>query len=318
MSRRRVAATIPHDPTFAPWGADYQNTEHYIMSAKRLGLNYLEKMFPGEVCVLRKEMTRQLRKPRETHPDDVISGKPDDEPFKFRTRTLNTRAREAALESCVLTVAPWVRSSLMECRKRFVVASLTIWCLHWPHQNAIVFDSQARTMVRFEPHGPWFEPGRRADEDTAVAHMVYEVLDAQLAQWMNATVPDMYTTYSSVGGWQRAERDDVETRRLSLAVNEVCGVKFPGIPVSEWTVERSDSGGYCVTWSWLFLHLRLANPQLTEKEIVDQLQLYGPRDLMQLVMMYANVLGAEVERRLEMPSTRREDFEGGVKGDWLL
>lgn len=153
-------------------------------------------------------------------------------------------------------------------------------------------------MVRFEPHGA-------LRGKSVVEKLVYEKLNDQLREWMVATVSDMYDTFTTVGGWQHAENaPEADTLHAKFTESmKIRGVEFCVPPPREEDavagVDLRVGYGYCVTWSLLFLHMRLSNPQLSEEEIVEQLQGYGPYDLMRLVTAYANVIGYEVDRRLD-------------------
>lgn len=266
---------------------DYQGKNNrlpYNPRAIYYGLNYLQKMFPGETCVLRKNMRSEGLRPKKrarTSMSTAARDKMNQPPFEFKGKT-----------RCTLEVQPWVRESLLQCPKRFIIAFLLIDCGTRLHANALIFDNKERRIVRYEPNyvGPF------SDLDDLSFN---RKLDAQMRDWTDENIGDLYT-YAFKHGVQNlveSEEDIGKIFRINLAEStKLCNFnfKFADTENAKYSCRLETGKGYCVTWALLFLHMRLANPNLSEPEMLYQLRNYGPEELMRLVTMYANVVGFEV------------------------
>ena len=149
-------------------------------------------------------------------------------------------------------VANWVLKELERCflksKSRFTVGILSIKLdTGKSHANALIFDAENKILTRFEPHG-------------ANLDINYDVgdLDRQIKKWTEKNMEGWsYTapihfcpTVGPQGKEYKSYFDD----------------KMKAIYGSDLSKE---AGGFCSAWSLLFLHYRLVNPDLSDKEIVE-------------------------------------------------
>jgi hypothetical protein len=149
-------------------------------------------------------------------------------------------------------VKEWVVKELNRClsqtKSRFTVGILEVKLdTGVYHANALIFDSENKILTRFEPHGSGLE-------------VKYDVgmLDTQINKWMT----------QNIKGWTyRAPIHFCPSRGPQTLETELYyNSKMKAIYGDNLNKE---AGGFCSAWSLLFLHYRLVNPELSEKEIVD-------------------------------------------------
>jgi len=118
------------------------------------------------------------------------------------------------------------------------------------HANMLIIDKNKKEYERFEPHG-------QADYSMEFFDHVDKVLMTQL----KFPTPYKYVStleYCPRHGPQRFER------RQTLC---------PG-------------GGFCVTWSTLYAHLRLANPFHSREQVISEITRGSPEEINLLLMKY--------------------------------
>ena len=129
------------------------------------------------------------------------------------------------------------------CRKPFFVVLLEIGHVDGGslHENILIYDTEAKTMERFEPHG--------TASYGILEHVCYktERVDAVVKEWINTTsngavvyVPplDYCPSYQALQG---AERKQLAT----------------------------DPPGFCVAWTLWYADIRLGNPTLSRRAVVE-------------------------------------------------
>lgn len=126
---------------------------------------------------------------------------------------------------------------VMKCRDtafRFLV--FNVWGIDTAgdgHDNSVIIDRQSKTIEWFEPHGA--KPDGEAPEFAFLQHSVLPALGALFPGYALSDAP------------------------------QVCPAMGPQ------ALEPSDTGGYCVCWSLMFLALRLLNPTWPALRITAQM-----------------------------------------------
>lgn len=148
------------------------------------------------------------------------------------------------------------------------------------HSNAIVVDTVSRTLTRYEPHGT--RVGSMYDGTDLDAHLQKFVDDSK---WFRQYVSPQEVC-PTIGPQRRSERhrDQVEK-----------------------TAGRKDSG-WCSVYTTMYLHLRIAHPELSDYE-VSQLLLSDSWVCAQEVRSYTNMLVSREQAHGVEEFLRREAME---------
>ena len=138
---------------------------------------------------------------------------------------------------------PDLSNQIRSCRKPFFIVLLEIGHVNGGilHENMLIYDTEAKTMERFEPHG--------TTSYGIPEHLCYktERVDAVVKEWIDATskgeviyVPplDYCPSYQAL---QAEERQQLPT----------------------------DPGGFCVAWTLWYADIRLGNPTLSRQAVVE-------------------------------------------------
>ena len=179
-----------------------------------------------------------------------------------------------------LEIKDWVLSELNRCindeQSRFTVGIMTLLDVKGGenHANALIFDRESKTLIRFEPHG-----SRTSLYDS-------EELDKDLKFWLNKSVLKGWTyrppnLFCPIEGPQTKEVRAYYKERMHKTFNAV-GVK-------------DDGRSYCSAWSLLFLHYRLMNPSHTDQEIVDFMVSHSSDELSDKIREYAAFISKTVD-----------------------
>jgi hypothetical protein len=140
-------------------------------------------------------------------------------------------------------------ADVLACRHRFIVQFFGLRGVHddgktWAHANAIVVDVKTGTLTRYEPHGA--KTG------------LYDAkpLDSQLAELVRRH-PDIFF------GRYEPPRDYCPRVGPQTKADRKQDFVLDG-------VERKESG-WCAAFSAMFLHYRVAHPELSTRQIAEML-----------------------------------------------
>lgn len=138
----------------------------------------------------------------------------------------------------VISVPKDFWKKLKECddiTKRFIVFPFGYTYIDGGHANYIVYDKYTRIMERFEPHGI----------------IIDNILDEKIVKlFIDNMGADFIKTY--------------------LRPLDFCPyLGFQNIEVLEGKKQYMDPGGFCAAWSAWYADLRLTNPQLGRKEVIE-------------------------------------------------
>lgn len=128
-------------------------------------------------------------------------------------------------------------------KKRFVIMKLTIVPNEEAlHANMIIYDSKRNILTRFEPYGDW-EFSDAYYLDKKILHIFKKVLDKDIYKTLKFYKPGDYLD---------------KTKFQSLSLGDIRRFKHLGDPF-----------GYCLAWCYWFLELKLLNPDVNEKNLVE-------------------------------------------------
>ena len=167
-----------------------------------------------------------------------------------------------------------------KCKKRFIAVPLEI-----PgHLNMLIIDLKDNTAERFEPHGSGYR-GRGGGEvlDEKVNETIKNLIENE---WKLTYIPPSGICPFKKG-FQAIEQD-------SKKHNEVL--------IDEYNKYIAKQGGLCALWSYIYLDLRLSNPNKTPKEIFDKALKGGgisPDLLKKWSVIYAKKVLSPISNKVE-------------------
>ena len=129
---------------------------------------------------------------------------------------------------------------IKKCKKRIIAVSVQLIVENKPgtHANMLILDTKEKTVELFEPHG-------KRSEETTMDHLVgaYNISDKLLKKYFQKFFPDY--KYISPKDY---------------------------LPSYGFQAKFDAYSGLCVTWSTMYLHYRVLNPDLTSKEITKHIK----------------------------------------------
>jgi hypothetical protein len=170
------------------------------------------------------------------------------------------------------------------CEKRFAVAPLRLSSDRWVHANALIFDREKKIITRYDPEGDVVNPSGKAGVDAALWG---SLSDAERRGWTYKTVHDNVQTAKCGHVTVMDPEIDDKPVDFSAMYSEFAS-----------TDEYRDEGfffggGKCTGWTALFLHLRLANPDKTDEEIVHHMYSYGRDKMEETAALFRNYVSFE-------------------------
>jgi hypothetical protein len=157
--------------------------------------------------------------------------------------------------------------AIKNCKKRFLIFNCTLHNLEGSggHSNGIAIDIENKVLIQFEPHGP-LRGKSKLDRmknlfDSKMKKFVNEWKDEDGSKVLNK----IETTRKFSFEFQRNEID----RNLD----------------EKYKVSAKNGSGFCVAWSLMFLHYRIAFPHLTSKQVVAQMKKH-PNSLAHKIRAY--------------------------------
>jgi hypothetical protein len=129
---------------------------------------------------------------------------------------------------------------IKKCRKRFVAVSVQLIVEGKPgsHANMLIIDTIKKTVELFEPHG------KRSEQTTMDSlEGAYNISDKLLEKYFFKFFPEY--TYISPQDY---------------------------LPSYGFQAKIDAYSGLCITWSTMYLHYRVLNPDLTSKEITKHIK----------------------------------------------
>ena len=156
-------------------------------------------------------------------------------------------------------------------KKKYVVAHLTLFLddesIHSVHSNILIFDNKNKIMTRFEPHGKYLQ--------------IKELFTDKV---INQDLRDMLShpaIESIIGkGWKYESPLDFSTEIGPQYLENIYGSP----------TKKNETKGYCLAWSFLFLHLKFLNPELSNKQIIKDMVSNGPIEIKKIIKDYASFL----------------------------
>lgn len=171
---------------------------------------------------------------------------------------------------------------------RFAVFQLgiTVYSGAW-HANAIIVDFDTFRVIHYEPHG------------AASGSYDHTALNAELEKFASDARKELKTAYkfTFVPGSDFCPRDGIQTLVPKAVLTEV-----KTVDKKEMTFRRS---GICVLYSLLFIHLVIANPELSMSEVADVLN-DDPETLKRVAFSYLLRMGNEQGNNYSVELVRTE------------
>jgi hypothetical protein len=123
-------------------------------------------------------------------------------------------------------------------KKRFICDIIGIFNEYGGHANALIIDNKNKTIERFEPHG-------------SVTNMYnMDEFDNDLRKFFKKSLPNyIYVSPKTIEkeyGPQGLSQEGLESFK-----------------------KIGDPGGFCLTWSFAYIDLRLSNPNIPAKNVLD-------------------------------------------------
>ena len=129
---------------------------------------------------------------------------------------------------------------IKKCRKRIIAVSVQLIVENKPgtHANMLILDTKKKTVELFEPHG------KRSEQTTMDSlEGAYNISDKLLKKYFHKFFPD----YKYI-----SPQDFLPSYGFQEKIDAYSGL--------------------CVTWSTMYLHYRVLNPDLTSKEITKHIK----------------------------------------------
>ena len=137
-------------------------------------------------------------------------------------------------------------TDIIKCRKRFFIIPLTIQKVKGnkteSHANFLIYDSKEKSMERFEPLGERHELKERHDNAIFKLFKTYLNQDG-IPRLLNYYPPVLFCPKIGPQQLDRLEKDNIKA----------------GDPV-----------GFCVAWCIWYVNLRLSNPDIDRRDVLEQ------------------------------------------------
>jgi hypothetical protein len=151
---------------------------------------------------------------------------------------------------------------IKKCKKRIVAVSVQLIVEGKPgtHANMLILDTKRKTVELFEPHG------KRSEQTTMDSlEGAYKISDKLLKKYFHKFFPDY--TYISPQDY---------------------------LPSYGFQSKIDAYNGLCVTWSTMYLHYRVLNPDLTSKEITKHIKKKVNKEY---ILKYAKYIEETVKKK---------------------
>lgn len=129
--------------------------------------------------------------------------------------------------------------------KRFIIVKLTLLLspqLPITHANIIIYDKKRNTLMRFEPYGDW------------------ELVDSY---FLDNTIIKLFK--------ESVDKSDTNKIKYLRPTEYLDKTKFQTVSLGDEPEHKNlgDPEGYCLAWCYWFLELKILNPDIDEKKLVE-------------------------------------------------
>jgi hypothetical protein len=177
--------------------------------------------------------------------------------------TSNYEILKWGLDSFIIAFKKCTKSK----KVRFVIQELLIWSRDHPgeaHANSLVYDVKNKILTRFEPHG-----GRASKHHTEINKLLHQMIKKAPFKGWKFVPPIAYCPYF---GPQAREKKYLIDKR------------FPKQHI------KDEIGGFCAAWSFMFMHLRILNPDKTDRQIIRIISRWDAKKVTNKIRLYANFI----------------------------
>ena len=180
---------------------------------------------------------------------------------------------------------PYFRSCLIKPDVRFVYIFLylyydkTMFSESVAHANIVIYDTKLKTLERFEPHGSLILPF----EDGG------KIIDEKILEFFNTSLGEGFVKqyYKPVDFCPKFGFQNIES-------------------IEMFTEKEHDPGGFCSTWSYFYLDMRLKYPDIDKEKLIVNIiyQItYNEKSFKEFIREYGIYL-------LEIQNKVLENFKG--------
>lgn len=174
--------------------------------------------------------------------------------------------------------------------KRFIILKVSLVGGSISHANIVVYDSQTNIIVRFEPYGDW------------------EIIDSY---FLDKKILNIFTEsiYNSAA-------DNYKKIKYVKPSEFLNNTKFQSSSLGDTNLNMGDPKGYCLAWCYWFLELKLLNPNINEKILVEsalkKIILYSDKNndnpILSHIRGYAKNLDSEKNKIFEKMGISKFDY----------
>ena len=193
-------------------------------------------------------------------------------------------------DNSTILIPPNLEKSLQKCKtdgKSMVVCDLTLLIksnfLESSHSNVIIFDTRRKTIERFDPHG-----GKEYED----VKLVYDVND----ELSISDRKDFKNQFGIINNNNKKKSNALYDqylidKKLSKTFKNVLpdytyyGTNYT-TPYLGPQIKADEYGGLCVTWSCMYMILRLLNPDLNPSEITIKMIDGPPNELKNRILRF--------------------------------
>ena len=147
-------------------------------------------------------------------------------------------------EEDILRIPPDFWNNVKKCKgKRFYIMPMGILinAINKSHSNMLIYDSKTKSLERFEPHG-----------SIKISKYNGIKLDTKILNTFRKNMG-----YSFV-------------RKYYTPIDFCPSISFQTLESYNKEKKKGDPGGFCAAWSYWYANLRLSNPDIDRKEIIDR------------------------------------------------
>lgn len=169
------------------------------------------------------------------------------------------------IKTSLFVVENWVIDEISRCSEmdnvRFIIGICVIYIKPGKsHANALIFDKENKVLTRYEPRG-----ARTRVYDNSK-------LDNVIRNWLKQIYGDKWKYNGPI---------------------DYCPNIGP--QKKETSVKNNDNVDFCTIWSLLYIHFRIMNPKMSDKQISDYLESKTDQELHSMIRQYTEFIQTTID-----------------------